>query len=818
MEPHDQTRIRAEGASCCKKAPATVTDVELAKDPVCGMTVDPAKAKHQVEHDGKMVFFCSAGCVAKFRADPAKYDGSTPKEGPGSKALGHDHAGHHGAAPKGRSAPASGDVEYTCPMHPEIVQKGPGDCPICGMALEPKVVTADASPAENAELVDMRRRFVVSLALSLPLFVLSMGGMLPGDPIGHAIGMERAPWIELALATPVVAWGGWPFFVRAVQSVRLRALNMFTLIGVGTAAAYLYSVVATLAPGLFPAAMRGHRGTVEVYFEASAVIITLVLLGQILELGARSRTGDAIRSLLKLAPKTARRLGKNDQEEDVDLADVAPGDRLRVRPGERIPTDGVVLEGHSAVDESMITGEPMPVDKEPKDSITGGTLNGDGALVIRAERVGQDTLLARIVQMVSDASRSRAPVQKLVDRVSAVFVPTILATAAATFVGWLFFGPDPRLAHALTAAVAVLIIACPCALGLATPMSIMVASGTGAKLGVLVKDAAALEALSKVTTVVVDKTGTLTEGKPRVVDVELAQGIDRAALLGLVMAAELGSEHPLARAIVEHARAEGAKSPSGAARTTAVRGSGLVSQVGSSELLFGTAALLADNDVVVPEAALARAEDLRKTGATVPFAALDGTYAGLWAIADSVKPTTKEALAGLRDLGIRVVMLTGDAETNARAVGRELGIAEGDVVAGVLPDGKARVIRELQAKGGIVAMAGDGINDAPALASANVGIAMGTGADVAMESAGLTLVKGDLRGIVRAIRLGRATLANIRQNLALAFGYNVFAVPIAAGLLYPAFGILLSPMLAAAAMSLSSVSVIANALRLRRAL
>jgi Cu+-exporting ATPase len=780
-------------------APATVS-----KDPVCGMTVDPSRAKHTFEHEGKSVYFCSAGCLAKFRADPARYTQTAPAAAP--------HA-ERPAAPTG-----SDEVEYTCPMHPQIVQKGPGSCPICGMALEPKEITADASPAENGELVDMRRRFVVSAALTVPLFVLAMAEMLPGDPVGHALGMERRPWIELALATPVVLWGGWPFFVRAVESVRRRSLNMFTLVALGTGAAFGYSLVALLAPGLFPAAMRGHGGTIDVYFEAAGVITTLVLFGQVLELRARNRTGDAIRSLLRLAPKTARRIAKDGREEDVALAEVAVGDLLRVRPGERVPTDGPVVEGHSAIDESMITGEPIPVEKGPEDRVTGGTLNGDGALVIRADRVGKDTLLSQIVKMVSDASRSRAPVQKVVDRVSAIFVPAIIAIAAATFLVWFFVGPDPRVPHAFVAAVSVLIIACPCALGLATPMSIMVATGTGANAGVLVKDAEALETLSKVTTLVVDKTGTLTEGKPRVQAVELVPDVDRAKVIGRVVAAELGSEHPLARAIVEHARAEKIAPAEGAGRTEAVRGRGLVSEIGGSKLLFGTRELLVDAGVDVPEAALKRAEELRATGATISFGALDGRYVGSWAIADTIKPTTLEALKGLRALGIRIVMLTGDAPTSALAIGRELGFDPADVRAGVAPDEKARIVTELKRAGAVVAMAGDGVNDAPALATADVGIAMGTGTDVAIESAGVTLVKGDLRGIVRAVRLGRATLRNIRQNLALAFGYNALAVPVAAGILYPSFGLLLSPMLAAAAMSLSSVSVIANALRLRRAL
>jgi Cu+-exporting ATPase len=592
---------------------------------------------------------------------------------------------------------------------------------------------------------------------------------------------------------------------------------MFTLIGLGTGAAFLYSLVATFAPGLFPPAMRGHHGTDDVYFEAAAVITTLVLLGQVLELRARARTGGAIRSLLRLAPKTARRIAEDGTEEDVPLPHVVVGERLRVRPGERIPTDSVVLEGSSAVDESMITGEPIPVEKSPGDSMTGGTLNGDGALVVRAVRVGKDTLLAQIVKMVSEAARSRAPVQRLVDRVSAFFVPAVVLVAAVTFGVWLAVGPEPRFPHALVAAVAVLIIACPCALGLATPMSIMVATGTGAKSGVLVKDAEALETLSKVTTLVLDKTGTLTAGKPSVVAVDVAEGVDRTTLIARVAAAEVGSEHPLASAVVAHARAEQIAPAEGQALTQAVRGRGIVSTIGGSKLLFGTRQLLSDEGVDVPRGALARAEELRGTAATVSFAALDGRYAGLWALSDTIKPTSRAALEALRGQGLRIVMLTGDAKTSALAVARELGIAEADVFAGVAPDGKARVVGELKRDGAIVAMAGDGINDAPALATADVGIAMGSGTDVAIEAAGVTLVKGDLRGIVRAVHLGRATLGNIRQNLGLAFGYNLLAVPIAAGVLYPTFGLLLSPMLAAAAMSFSSVSVIANALRLRGA-
>ncbi len=794
--------------------PAPLAPVTV-KDPVCGMSVDPARTQHELSHDGQTFSFCSAGCLSKFRADPARYVPGRPEVC--CDAVSPEDHGPADSHRHGRSAQATEDVEYTCPMHPQITQKGPGSCPICGMALEPKKATAVATASENEELTDMQRRFAVSAALTVPLFLIAMADLVPGDPVAHAIGMERLPWVELALALPVVAWGGLPFFRRAVSSVRRRALNMFTLIGVGTSAAFLYSLVATLAPGLFPPAMRGHRGTVDVYFEAAAVITTLVLLGQVLELRARSRTGDAIRSLLRLAPKTARRVAKDGTEEDVPLPDVVIGDQLRVRPGERIPTDGVVVSGQSAVDESMLTGEPIPAEKGAADHVTGGTLNGDGALVIRAERVGEDTMLSQIVAMVSQAARSRARVQRLVDRVSAYFVPAVLAVATLTFAIWLIAGPEPRLAHALVSAVAVLIIACPCALGLATPMSIMVATGAGAHAGILVKNADALEALSKVTTLVVDKTGTLTEGKPRVQSVEVAPGMDRAALLGIVAAAELASEHPLARAIVEHARSEQAVTAVTEVRVEAVRGLGISATVAGQALLFGTARLLADRGVTVPGAVLQRAEHLRANGDTISFAAVDGRYAGLWALGDTIKPTSKEAVALLRQAGVRIIMMTGDARTSALAVGRQLGLGEADVISEVLPADKARVVEEHKAKGEIVAMAGDGINDAPALATAHVGIAMGTGTDIAIESAGVTLVKGDLRGIVRALTLGRKTMRNIRENLGLAFGYNLLAIPVAAGALYPLFGIVLSPMLAAAAMSFSSVSVITNSLRLRSA-
>ncbi len=695
-------------------------------------------------------------------------------------------------------------------MHPEVVQLGPGSCPKCGMALEPRTASAEAE--EDRELVDMRRRFVISAILTAPIFVLAMGGHF------LAVGGHALVWLQLALATPVVVWGAAPFFVRGVRSLRTRSLNMFTLISLGIAAAYGYSLVATLAPGLFPPAMRDQHGVVAVYFEAAAVITTLVLLGQVLELRARSRTSDAIRSLLQLAPKTARRVAPDGTEEDVPLPHVRVGDRLRVRPGERIPTDGSIVEGASAVDESMLTGEPIPADKAKGDRVTGGTLNGDGALLIEAERVGEDTMLAQIVEMVSHAARSRARVQRLVDRVSAWFVPSVVAIAVLAFVVWLAVGPDPRFAHALTTAVAVIIIACPCALGLATPMSIMVATGAGAHAGVLVKDADALETLSKVTTLIVDKTGTVTEGKPRVHAVEIASDLDRAEVLALVAEAERGSEHPLARAVVDHADAEGAPRGPSATRVDAVRGFGITAEVGGRKLVFGTSMLLLEQGVSIPDDVTRRAEELRSSGKTVSLAAIDGRYAGLWSVGDTVKRSAKTAIAELRKAGIRILMLTGDARTSALAIASEIGLHQGEVFAEILPQDKARIVGEQKAKGEIVAMAGDGINDAPALATADVGIAMGTGTDIAIESAGVTLVKGDLRGIVRAVKLGRSTMRNIRENLLLAFGYNVLAVPVAAGVLYPLFGITPGPMLAAAAMSFSSVSVIANALRLRGAL
>jgi len=702
------------------------------------------------------------------------------------------------------------DTLYTCPMHPEIVRDEPGNCPICGMALEPR--TAVPEEGESAELGDMRRRFRVSVALTIPLLVIAMGDMLPGDPISRLLPGHSRVLIELVLASPVALWSAWPFYVRAVQSVKNRSLNMFTLIGLGVSVAYGYSVVAALVPGIFPAAFRDHRGHVGVYFEAAAVIVTLILLGQVLELRARSQTGAAIRALLGLAAKSARRIRGDGSEEDVPLEHVRAGDRLRVRPGEKIPVDGAVLEGQSSVDESMVTGEPIPVQKQPGDGVIGATINGTGALVMRAERVGAETLLSRIVAMVAEAQRSRAPIQKLADRVAGYFVPIVVLIAVVTFIVWALLGPQPRMAYAIVNAVAVLIIACPCALGLATPMSIMVATGKGATLGVLFKNAEAIEVLRNVDTLVVDKTGTLTEGKPRLVSVVPEEGVGEAALLQKLATLERASEHPLAEAIVRGAEERGV-TLSRVEAFASITGRGVTGRVDGTAVAAGNRALM--ESVGVDAKSLAeRSEALRADGQTVMFVAIDGKPAGLVGVADPIKASTPQAIADLHAEGLRIVMLTGDSRTTAAAVAARLGIDE--VIAEVLPDQKAERVKALQAEGRIVAMAGDGINDAPALAQAHVGIAMGTGTDVAMESAGVTLVKGDLRGIVRARRLSRQTMANIRQNLFFAFVYNSAGVPVAAGVLYPAFGLLLSPMFAAAAMSFSSVSVITNALRLRR--
>ncbi len=830
----------------------------IEKDPVCGMAVDPSRAKATHEHAGKAYYFCSAGCKEKFSADPAKYlmPRTLVEIAPMSAhPVQIAPAATHGAPQpvvKTESIPgavreaASNEytcpmhpevrqqgpgecpkcgmaleplvaalpvtkIEYTCPMHPEIVRDKPGSCPICGMALEPRTISVEE--VQNPELASMTRRFWVSVALTIPILVVAMADIIPGLSALMQFASPRSwQWLEFILATPVVLWGGWPFFVRGGRSVATRNLNMFTLIALGTGVAYAFSVVGVLFPGAFPASFRGENGEVAVYFEAAAAITTLVLLGQVLELRARSRTGAAIKALLGLAPKTARLIRTDGSEADVPLDEVKPGDRLRVRPGEKIPVDGLVLEGASGVDESMISGEPIPVEKFKGLRVTGATVNGTGSLVMRAERVGTETLLAQIVRMVSEAQRSRAPVQKLADIVAGYFVPIVVGISALTFVIWALWGPNPRLAHAIVNAVAVLIIACPCALGLATPMSIMVAMGRGASFGVLFKNAEAIELMRKVDTLVVDKTGTLTAGKPQLVSVEPAAGFDASELLRLAATLERGSEHPLAAAIVKGAEDRGVSLGSSAEAFESLTGRGVRGRVGGRAVALGNQKLLEELNADVGTLA-AKAESLRGDGQTAMFVLVDGKIAGLVAVADPIKETAPEAIRQLHADGIRIVMLTGDSRTTAEAVARKLQIDE--VVAEVLPQEKAGVVKRLQAEGRFVAMAGDGINDAPALAQAQVGIAMGTGTDVAMESAGVTLIKGDLRGIVRARALSRATMSNIKQNLFFAFVYNSVGVPIAAGILYPFFGLLLSPMIAAAAMSFSSVSVITNALRLR---
>ena len=767
----------------------------MQKDPVCGMQVDPATAAGSSEYNGKTYYFCNPSCLQRFEADPAPF---TSEAAP---------------PPNRPAAPGADAVEYTCPMHPEIVRDALGNCPICGMALEPRTIAAPEEGEENPELVDMTRRFSVSAVLTAPLILMTMAHDLPGHFVEHLASPTTLRFVELALATPVVLWGGWPFFVRAWQSVVFRSLNMFTLIGLGVSVASVYSLVATLLPGVFPGSFRNVDGLVAVYFEAAAAIVTLVLLGQVLELRARSRTGSAIRALLGLAPKQARLVTADGREQDVPLEQIQVGDLLRVRPGEKVPVDGIVTEGTSAVDESMVTGEPMPVEKHPGERVIGATMNTAGSFVMRAERVGSGTLLSQIVRMVGEAQRSRAPVQRLVDTVSAYFVPSVMAAAALAFIAWALVGPEPRMAYALVAAVSVLIIACPCALGLATPMSIMVATGKGASVGVLFRNAEAIEVLRQVNTLVVDKTGTLTEGKPKLVAVVPQPGQDEAVVLRLAASLEQGSEHPLASAIVAGAASRGVDllKP---ADFQAISGKGVTGTVDGHAVALGNLALLQQLHVD-PGPLAARAEELRADGQTVMFVVVDAQPAGLLAVADPIKSTTVEAIRQLHAEGLKIVMLTGDNRTTAQAVARQLGID--DVVADVLPDQKADAVKRLQADGRFVAMAGDGINDAPALAQAQVGIAMGTGTDVAMESAGVTLVKGDLTGIVRARRLSRATMANIKQNLFFAFVYNALGVPLAAGVLYPFVGLLLSPMIAAAAMSVSSVSVIANALRLRSA-
>jgi len=787
---NDQSAPRDDHAHCRHAAtehghaPAPAGAV---KDPVCGMTVDPATAKHRADHSGTTYYFCSAGCRAKFVADPSRYLAARPKP----------------------AVPAPAGTIYTCPMHPQIRQLGPGSCPICGMALEPEVATAEAGP--SAELIHMRRRFWIGLVLSVPVVVLEMGAHVAN--LHMMVGPRVSNWLQFVFATPVVLWAGWPFFVRAWQSLVTRNLNMFTLIAMGTGVAWVYSVVALLLPDLFPPAFRGPDGAVPVYFEAAAVITVLVLLGQVLELRAREQTSGAIRALLDLAPKTARRLKADGSEEEVPLDVVSVGDRLRVRPGEKVPVDGEVAEGRSALDESMVTGESMPVTKEAGVKVIGGTLNTTGSFVMRAEKVGRDTMLAQIVQMVATAQRSRAPIQRLADRVSGWFVPAVIATAILAFIAWAVFGPEPRYAFGLVAAVSVLIIACPCALGLATPMSIMVGVGRGAQAGVLIRNAEALERMERVDTLVVDKTGTLTEGKPKVVAIVTAAGIDEAEVLRLAASVEAASEHPLATAIVAAAQ----ERKLGAAPVKdfdSPTGKGVLGMVAGRQVSLGNARFLATLGI---DTALleSEAERLRQEGATAIFVAVDAKVAAVIAIADPVKATTPDALRALGHDGIHVVMLTGDNRTTARAVAKRLGIT--DIAAEVLPDQKSDVVAKLRRQGRVVAMAGDGVNDAPALAAAEVGIAMGTGTDVAIESAGVTLLKGDLTGIVRARRLSQATMRNIRQNLFFAFVYNAAGVPIAAGVLYPVFGLLLSPIIAAAAMALSSVSVVGNALRLRTA-
>jgi Cu+-exporting ATPase len=763
--------------------PQKPTEVTV-RDPVCGMTVNPATSKHRFDYRGETFHFCSAGCKTRFSADPKV---SLERRAPEAD------------APEG--------TIYTCPMHPEIRQIGPGNCPICGMALEPDVVSLDTPP--NPELADMTRRFRVGLALSVPPVVLEMGGHLAG---GHGlIDPTLSNWIQLAFATPVVMWAGWPFFVRGWQSLVTRNLNMFTLIAIGTGVAWLYSLVGTTAPQVFPVAFRGQGGAIAVYFESAAVITVLVLLGQVLELRAREATSGAIKALLELAPKTARRLGEDGAEHELAIDSLVVGDRLRVRPGEKVPVDGVILEGRSSLDESLVTGESMPVTREAGGKVIAGTLNQSGGFVMRADKVGRDTLLSQIVKMVADAQRSRAPIQRLADQVAGWFVPTVIAVALIAFAVWSYFGPEPRMAFGLVAAVSVLIIACPCALGLATPMSIMVGVGRGAQAGVLIKNAEALERMEKVDTLVVDKTGTLTEGQPKVVAIVAAAGFDEREILRLAASVERSSEHPLAEAIVRSAkernldlgRVSEFDSPTGKGATGKVDGKSVL--LGNSKYL---AALAVDTTSLEVDG-----ERLRSDGATVINIAVDGKLAGLFAIADPVKASTPAALQALAAEGVRVIMLTGDNATTAKAVARRLGIRH--VEAEVLPDQKSAVVAKLQEAGRIVAMAGDGVNDAPALAAAEVGIAMGTGTDVAMESAGVTLLKGDLGGIVRARKLSQATMRNIRQNLFFAFIYNAAGIPIAAGILYPHFGILLSPIIAAAAMALSSVSVVGNALRLR---
>ena len=781
MKSHTHADTKEKTHSCCASHAGNENKNNMATDPVCGMNVDPETAKYKNTYKEQKYYFCAENCLKKFKADPEKY-----------------------LAPKLEEPTAQGAI-YICPMHPQIRQQGPGTCPICGMALEPEVITGDEGP--NEELRDMTRRFWIGLVLTLPVFALEMGAHLFNL---HLVGQPLSNWLQMLLATPVVLWAGWPFFMRGWASLKTRNLNMFTLIAIGTGAAWLYSMVATLAPGIFPPAFRQAGGAVAIYFEAAAVITVLVLLGQVLELRAREKTGGAIRALLDLAPKTARRVGEHG-DEDISLEHVAQGDLLRVRPGEKVPLDGTVMEGRSAVDESMVTGESMPVMKEAAAKVIGGTMNQTGTFIMRADKIGKDTMLSRIVNMVAEAQRSRAPIQRMADMVAGWFVPVVILVAIISFGIWAFFGPAPAFAYALVAAVSVLIIACPCALGLATPMSIMVGVGRGAQAGVLIKNAESLERMEKIDTLVIDKTGTLTEGKPKVTAIVAEAGFDETGLLAFAATLETGSEHPLAHAIVEAAKEKGLTLPQ-ISDFDSPTGKGVVGQIEGQLVALGNVKLM--DDLKIDVAGLSsRADELRSNGATVIFMAVGGKAAGLLAIADPIKATTHEAIQALQKSGLRVVMLTGDNKVTAQAVARQLGITE--VEAEVLPEDKSRIVKKLQAEGRVVAMAGDGTNDAPALAAADVGIAMGTGTDVAMESAGVTLLKGDLNGIVKARRLSVAVMRNIRQNLFFAFIYNLAGVPVAAGILYPAFGILLSPVMAAAAMALSSVSVVGNALRLK---
>ena len=796
-------------------------------DPVCGMKVDPSEAAASIEHHGATVYFCSESCAAKFRAAPEKYVQAKPGAAPSHptaktepqeeytcpmhpevKQTGPGSCPKCGMALEPAAAPApTKRSEYTCPMHPQIVRDGPGSCPICGMALEPREITSEDS---NPELVNMTRRLWISVVLAVPMLALMVSAFLPSMPMQHLFTARAWGWIEFALATPVVIWCGFPFFVRGWQSIAHRSLNMFTLISLGTGSAYLYSVFATVVSQIFPASFRGGGRQIDVYFEPAAVIVALVLLGQVLELRARSQTSGAIRALLGLAPKTAKRLDDQGGEADVPLDQVQVDDRLRVRPGEKIPVDGTVVEGHSSVDESMISGEPIPVEKDSGTKVTAGTVNGTGGFVMRAERVGSDTLLSQIVKMVSEAQRSRAPIQRLADQVSSYFVPAVIVAAIVTFAVWVFVGPQPRFAHALVNAVAVLIVACPCALGLATPMAIMVGTGRGARAGILIRNAEALETFGKVDTLIIDKTGTLTEGKPTLSSVIPQPGFEESGLLQLVASLERSSEHPLAAAIVKGAEAK-KLALTDVVGFNSTTGKGVKGTVSGKQVAVGNTELFHDLSVD-PAPLLDQAETLRKEGQTVMLVAVDGKAAGIVGVADPIKESTPDAIRELRAAGLKIIMVTGDNVTTAKAVADKLGI---EFYADVLPQKKAEVVKDCQQKGSVVAMAGDGVNDAPALAQADIGIAMGTGTDVAMEAGGITLLKGDLRGILRARHLSKSTMRNIRENLFFAFVYNAVGVPLAAGVLFPGFGLLLNPMIAAAAMSFSSVSVIANALRLR---